>query len=133
MQRKNVEIASATETAVTRFLEALGRRDFDQLEASLAPDVWFRALLPKAQRESNAAHEVAATFRSWFGDQTASELIHSEHYTVAGRVFLSYRLQLLSTSSPGWHVVEQAGFCRIREDRISRLDVVCTGLHPIAP
>jgi hypothetical protein len=132
MQPNSIEMASGTESAVAEFLEALERRDFDRLEACLAPDVWFRALLPKGQRESNTAHEVAATFRSWFGDETASELIHADQYRVAGRVFVSYRLRLLSATVPGqWHVVEQAGFCRVREDRIARLDVVCTGLHPV--
>jgi hypothetical protein len=128
----STESSPGTEIAVAKFLEALGRRDFGRLEACLAPDVWFRALLPKGQRESNTAHEVAATFRSWFGDETASELIRADQYAVAGRVFLSYRLRLLSATVPGqWHVAEQAGFCRVREDRIARLDVVCTGLHPV--
>jgi ketosteroid isomerase-like protein len=131
MQPNSIQRAPGTESAVARFLDALGRRDFDQLEACLAPDVWFRALLPKGQRESNAAHEVAATFRTWFGDETESELVHADHYSVAGRVFLSYRLRRLSSSAPGWHLVEQAGFCRIREDRIARLDIVCTGLHAV--
>jgi ketosteroid isomerase-like protein len=131
MEPNSLEIETGTEGSVVKFLDALGRRDFEQLEACLAPDVWFRALLPKSQRESHTAHEAATIFRTWFGDETASTVLEAEHRPAPGRVFLSYRLRLLSTSSPGWHVVEQAGFCRIQENRISRLDVVCTGLRPI--
>ena len=49
-----------------RFLEALGDLDFDRLEECLAPDIWFRALLPHGAHASRTARETAATYRTWF-------------------------------------------------------------------
>jgi hypothetical protein len=28
-------------------------------------------------------------------------------------------------------VIEQTGFCRVKDGRISRIDLVCTGFHPL--
>jgi hypothetical protein len=30
-----------------------------------------------------------------------------------------------------WHVIAQTGYLRVRDGRISRLDLVCTGYHPV--
>jgi hypothetical protein len=121
-----------TGSTVTRFLDALARRDFDELETLLAPDVWFRALLPKGQHETNTARDAADLYRSWWGGAKAFEVIRTDQYTMAGREFLSYRFRVILDGAPDhWRVVEQAGFCRVKEDRIARLDVVCTGYHTV--
>ena len=118
---------------VSRFVDALARYDFDELEACLAPDVWFRALLPRSVHESNSARQAADAYRSWYGSASRFALLAAEQHTMAGREFLSYRFKLLPPWTPEqWHVIEQAGFCRVKEGRISRLDVVCTGFHPAA-
>lgn len=118
---------------VRRFLEALRRYDFDELEACLAPDVWFRALLPKSLHESNTSEEAADAYRSWYSSMRRFELLAAEHYTLAGREYLRYRFLVLPPWAPEqWHVIEQAGFCRLKQGRISRLDIVCTGFHPVA-
>ena len=118
---------------VRRFLGALARYDFDELEACLAPNVWFRALLPKSVHESGNAWEAADAYRSWYGSASRFELLAAEQYTMAGREYLRYRFRVLPPWAPReWHVIEQAGFCRVKEGRISRLDIVCTGFHLLA-
>lgn len=115
---------------VRRFLDALARRDFDELEALLAPDVWFRALLPRSIHETRSAGEAIAALRDWYGGASEFEPLTADRYRMANREHLRYRFRLLPAWAPEeWHEIEQAGFCRVRDGRISRLDVVCSGFH----
>jgi flavin-dependent dehydrogenase len=122
--------ADASNVAMA-FLAALGRRDWDGLELLLAPDVWLRALLPREMREEKNAAAVVALYRRWYGG-AETRLLEAEHHTMAGREYLRYRFLTRPEFAPEqWHLVEQTGFCRIKDGRISRLDVVCTGFHPV--
>ena len=122
--------AAPADEVAKRFLDALGGLDFAALERCLTPDVWLRALLPKKIHESNTAREAVATFRTWF-DRQAATVESTEHHTMAGREHITYRLRVLPPIAPDqWHVIEQTGFCRVKDGRISRLDVVCTGHFP---
>lgn len=119
--------ADAPATA-RRFLSAVARRDFDELEVCLAPNVWFRALQPRRIREETTAGETVAAYRLWFETPEEIELLETQHYSMAGREYLRYRFLLRPEWKPEqWHVIEQAGFCRVKDGRISRIDLVCTG------
>lgn len=124
-------VANAARNAAVRFLEVLGRVDFEELERCLTRDVWFRALLPRRIHESNTARDAAAAYRSWFEGAGGSRLLESDHHTMAGREYLRYRFLFRPDWAPDrWHVSEQTGFCRVKDGLISRLDVVCTGVFP---
>ena len=44
---------------------------------------------------------------------------------------VSYNLLLRPEWAPDqWHVVEQSGYCRVTNDQVTRLDLVCTGFFP---
>jgi hypothetical protein len=118
---------------VEAFLGALARKDFAAVERLLAPDVWMRALLPKRMREETTAAGAAALYRHWYGEAVESRFVEAEHHALEGigRVYLRYRFAVRPDFAPDrWHLVEQAGFCRVKDGRISRIDVVCTGYHP---
>jgi hypothetical protein len=126
-----VTAASLQHPAVA-FLDALRRRDWTALEQLLAPDVWMRALLPKRVLEENTAIGVAAAYRHWYGGSGECQMLQAEHQTMVGRDYLRYRFLLRPDFAPEqWHVVEQTGFCRVKDGRITRIDVVCTGVHPV--
>ena len=113
-----------------RFLEAIEALDFEALEACLAPDVWFRGLLPKRVQESNTSAELVAAFRGWF-DRPGARVESTAHHTMEGREHVRYRCRLLPRFAPDqFHVLEQTGYCRVRDGKISRLDIICTGHHP---
>jgi 2-polyprenyl-6-methoxyphenol hydroxylase-like FAD-dependent oxidoreductase len=133
--------AAADEVAVA-FLQALARQDWTSIERLLAPDVWMRTLLPSRVHEETTAAGALAMFRKWF-DAPTSRLLEAEHHTLAGREHLCYRFLVRRDQAetpwaiPGsgggaWHLVEQTGFCKVKDGRISRLDLVCTGFHPIS-
>jgi ketosteroid isomerase-like protein len=117
---------------VDHFLEALGRLDFKEVEQCLATDVWFRALQAKGVHESKTANDAADAFRGWFNGTGGTRLLDCERHTTEGREHLRYRFLLRPEwASDQWHLVEQTGFCRVKDGKITRLDVVCSGFFPV--
>ncbi len=126
------ESTTSTGAAVARrFLDAIATRDFDGLSAILAADVWMRALLPREIVETHSVADTMEKFRSWFAPHETLEVLATEQRTVEGREFLAYKLLVRPDWAPDvWHVVEQSGYCRVVDDRVTRIDLVCTGFFP---
>jgi hypothetical protein len=123
----------ADEVVVRRLLAAIVDRDEATLFELFAPDLWFRALLVHELVEHHDAVAALAMFRGWFGRGIPVEVLHTATYPVASRQYLSYRFRLQPEWAPDvWHVIEQSGYVRVREGRIARLDLVCTGFFPEA-
>ena len=108
---------------------ALAERDFGRLARTLAPDVHMRALIPPGPFELSGAEPAAARFASWFGESDGLELVHSGSDEVGDRLHVCYRLRV---KRPGdsWKVIEQHVFCALDDDRITALDLVCSGFRP---
>jgi hypothetical protein len=122
---------SAGATVARRLLDAIVTRDFASLDAILAADVWMRALLPREVVETHSAAATTEVIRGWFEPHEALEVVSAEQHTVEGREFLAYNLMVRPDWAPDvWHVVEQSGYCRVADDRVTRLDLVCTGFFP---
>jgi SnoaL-like domain len=119
--------SSATDPG-TALIAALAGRDFARLAGALTPDVRMRALIPPGPIEISGAEAAAAKFSSWFGNAEAFELIRSGSDTVADRQHVFYRLRV---KKPGDvpKLVEQHLLCALEGDRISSLDLVCTGFR----
>ena len=126
------ESTTLTGSAVARrLMDAIVTRDFDGLSAILAADVWMRALLPRELVETHSAADTTEVFRGWLAPHHALEVRSTEQHTVEGREFLAYNLLLRQDWAPDvWHVLEQSGYCRVVNDRVSRIDLVCTGYFP---
>ncbi len=107
---------------------ALAQRDFPRLANTLTPDVRMRALIPPGPVEVSGAEAAAAKFSSWFADAEELELIRSGSDTVADRLHVFYRLRV---KKPGdlRKIVEQQLLCAFDDDRISALDLVCSGFR----
>lgn len=113
------------------FVQALVDRDYVSLADLFAPDVWFRALLPRRLVEANDAPTAVETLRDWFGNTTAFEVVDSDHHEVGSRHQLRYRFRLRPDWAPDqWHDIEQMASIRVRDGWVSRVDIVCTGFHP---
>jgi hypothetical protein len=108
---------------------ALTERDFGRLAGMLAPDVRMRALIPPGPVELSGAEPAAARFASWFGESEELELVHSGSDEVSDRLHVFFRLRVKRPGEP-WKVIEQHLFCALDEDRITTLDLVCSGFRP---
>ena len=120
--------SSATDPGA-KLTAALAERDFPQLAGTLTPDVRMRALIPPGLVEVSGAEAAAAKFSTWFGNAEAFELVRSGSDTVADRQHVFYRLRVKKTGDIP-KLVEQHLLCALEGDRISSLDLVCTGFRP---
>jgi hypothetical protein len=113
------------------FLEALATRNFDDLATTLAPDVRFRAMLPRGPVEWQGADAVGEAFASWFGAADGFELIDATVGEVGGRLHLSWRLRVRPApfdKGDGWHVIEQQAYADAGEV-IDAIDLLCSGFR----
>ena len=120
--------SSATDLGAA-LVTALAERDFARLADTLTPDARMRALIPPGPVEVSGAEAAAAKFSAWFGDAEELELVRSGSETVADRLHVFYRLRV---KKPGdfRKIVEQHLLCALEDDRVTALDLVCTGFRP---
>lgn len=108
-----------------RFLDALARRDFDDLAATFKEDGRLRGLVPSALRELEGREAVAERFRIW-NDGADWELLDSGVVELVDLVRLHW--QVASTDPElGRMVYEQTAYAEIDGDGIAWMNLVCSG------
>lgn len=119
---------TSPEDVCRRFIEGVATRDYRAIEGQLAAELKFRGLTPPALREASTAAGASAWFEKWLSDATEYEMVASSVEPISDRVRFSYRLELVEDGEP--IVMEQNGFCAVDGDRITVLDLVCSGSRP---
>jgi hypothetical protein len=115
---------------VEQYLSGLRDGDIARCAATLAPDIWFRVLLPRKTLELTDAADVDAKLRYWFEEPSECELIDSERHELGSRTHLRYCLRIRPQWDPeNVYLAEQSGYARIKDGKLARLDLVCTGFH----
>jgi hypothetical protein len=115
------------------WLDAVTDRDLDRLAALLAPDVWTRVLLPRQVVEERTDRGVLDRFETWFLTPEEVLPVDAAHHSLAGREHVRYAFLLRPEWEPDrWHLIEQAGYLRVADGVVRRIDLVCTGFHPFA-
>jgi ketosteroid isomerase-like protein len=117
-----------SETVGTRLVKAIASQDTAAISACFAGDAQFRALIPPGLRERTGAPEVAALIAGWFADSTELELVDSETKEVGDRVHVAYRFEGVEEGES--YVVEQHLFGSVRDGKIERADLLCSGFRP---
>jgi hypothetical protein len=113
-------------------LTALSGQDWPGVRNLLADNVWMRALLTREVTEAHDADSVVAALRTWHGDTNGFVVLEATRDTIEHRESIRWRFAERPGWAPDqWHVIEQTGYLRVRDGRISRLDLVCTGYHPV--
>lgn len=113
------------------FLEAFATRDYQQMAATLSPEVRLRAMLPPGPMDWEGPVTVAEVFGSWFGGAADFELIDAAIGEVGGRLHLSWRVRVRPAPfgiGDGWHVIEQQAYADAGE-AITSLDLLCSGFR----
>jgi hypothetical protein len=118
------------------FVAALAQRDWVRVEACLAPDVQFRAVVPNEARpfrDKADARGVVDQLRKWFDDADPLVLVDSDVRMIADR--LSVRYRFTGHEKDGDFVVEQQGVCRdergktrLDPSRLLRVPDACVGV-----
>ncbi len=112
--------------------KAIAAQNFDLLATTLDPDVRMRALLPRGFVEYAGATEVAAAFRTWFGDVEAFELVDATIGDIAGRTVLRWRARVIKPAKgDGWLTIEQHVLADLAASGgVGQLDLMCSGFRP---
>lgn len=110
-------------------LDALTRRDFAAMAACFDEHVAFRALVPPGVIELDSADDVAARFAIWFGGDDTFEVLDASVGQIGSRLYARWKVRMAPAGAPeAARVVEQHAYTR-GEDRISSLDLMCSGFH----
>jgi TusA-related sulfurtransferase len=117
--------------AKDQFLDSLVKRDFARLQATLAPGVQARFLLPHGLEEYADAESVTRRIASWFASASTFELTSSSAATVGPRERLSWCFDVVRQAGHP-EVVEQVAFLTVGPTGIERLDLVCSGFQAAA-
>jgi ketosteroid isomerase-like protein len=112
----------------TRLVEAIASQDTAAISTCFAADAEFRALTPPGLRERTGAPEVAALIAGWFADSSELELVDSEAKEVGDRVHVAYRFEGVEEGQP--YLVEQQLYGTVRDGKIERADLLCSGFRP---
>ena len=116
-------------SAARSFIDALAMRDFEALERLLAPEVRFRAIVPRGVREGATDYEAVAWLRKWFGEKDSIELLDSEAASVADRAYLRYRF--LAHENDLTTLIEQHAFATLVDGLIADMSLLCSGFRPV--
>jgi hypothetical protein len=100
----------------------------DRLRQGLAPNVFFRALIPPGARHANTAEGAAKAFRDWFGGADRYELLDAQFDAVGNRLHASYRLRVHEEGAA--YLCEQQIYASAGEHGIERIDLLCSGFCP---
>jgi hypothetical protein len=121
-------VTGVIETVGSRLVEAIAAQSATAISACFAADAQLRALIPPGLRERTGAPEIAALIASWFADSTELVLVDADAKDVGDRVRVTYRLEGVEDSQP--YVVEQQLYGTVRDGRIERADLLCSGFRP---
>jgi hypothetical protein len=117
-------------SAGERFARSLLAKDWDRVAEVLDPQVDFRGLTPGRPWEATSANEVIEDVLSqWLGpgDDVYEVLdITTDHVLRKGRV--AYRFRVRSGGDD--FVCEQTAYFDQRDDRITKLRILCSGFLP---
>ena len=110
-----------------RWAAALRAADFAGLGRCLAPHVRIRAALPSRFVDSSGRDEAVALLRQWLGGERGFAVLAASSGTVGDVLRLGYRVRI---SGPEPCLMEQHGYCRVGDDGIADLRLVCSGWIP---
>lgn len=121
--------AISIESLGTSFINALAKRDFDELTRCFHPNVKSRLLIPAALITPPDAKAVSARFRQWFGEADQFEMTDSRVSMLGNRLAMLYTLQL--REGERWFVVQQQTYGDVRNGCIETFDLLCSGFQPM--
>jgi len=115
------------------WIRAITDGSLDRLEGFCQPGVNSLMLIPKGLITLDNAVDLVAKFRKWFGACTDFQVEESRVGWIVsragGRLGIFYRFLLQEYGI--WYVVEQQLYCTMRDDRVEKLHLLCSGFRPV--
>lgn len=108
-----------------RFVGALARKDFAEIERCFAADVTFRALVPTGYNEASNARDATRFFEHWFGDVESMHLRSARLGQIGSRTLVGYGVAGYEDGM-GFSC-EQTLYCDIIGNQLARVYLLCSG------
>ncbi len=112
------------------FVDTIVVGDFDRLETLFAPDVRFRAIVPRDYQQASTAAGARALVEDWFSGLDQVKLLGSTVHPVGDRLTVGYRLELIDAGEP--RIVEQHAAATVDGAVFRDIALVCSGFRPSA-
>lgn len=113
----------------TSIAAAIAARDLEALRAILADDAHLRALLPGGLSERSGVAEIEAEIQTWFDGLEGVSVLEASAEELPRRLWVSYTLEL-AKGDDRW-LMAQSAFCKVRDGRVTAIDLVCSGYRPV--
>jgi hypothetical protein len=115
-----------------RFLEALGRRDYDGIAACFARHATLRAIVPPGLREDEGPEAIVQRFRIWTEEIDNFELVGAEATPFADLLRLRWSVRGLDPSAAGERptTFEQTAYAEVADGVITKMRLACSGDRP---
>jgi hypothetical protein len=121
-------IDAMSQPLAERFVTAIAAQDQARIADCFADGVELRALVPPGVRERSGAAEAGALVAGWFADSTVLELADVSSTEIGDRLHIRYRFTGVEDGQA--YVVEQQLYCTVADDKIERVDLLCSGFRP---
>ena len=112
------------------WIAAITEGAFNRLEGFCQPEVTSTLLLPKRVMTLDNAVDLAAKYREWFGSCTDFRVEGSRVNRVGRRLGIFYRFRLWDDEA--WYTIEQQVYCTLKDGRVERLHLLCSGFQLVA-
>ncbi len=110
------------------WIQAIITQNFKYVTAICHPDIKSTLLLPKRIAHLENATDLAKEVEDWFGGYDLIQKEQSRVAMVGVKLGIFYRLRC--TESKAANTIEQQLYCMVREGRIERLNLICSGFQP---
>jgi hypothetical protein len=115
-----------------RFLDALGRRDYETLGSCFAPEATLRAIVPPGPREDDGRDAIVRRFRLWTEEIDDYEVLSADAALCADVLRLRWELGGLDPNFEGDRrsIFEQTAYAEFADGLIAAMRLACSGRRP---
>jgi hypothetical protein len=129
-----VSVTQLDGTAVAaRFLDALQRRDFEDIGSCFHTDARLRALVPSRLREEEGVDAIVERFKAWVGSLEGYEVADAGAEELADLVRIRYSVRGTDPEVGYPTIFEQTAYAAASDGAFTEMRLVCSGDRPLAP
>ena len=115
-----------------RFLDALGRRDYDALGRCFTHEATLRSIVPPGLREDDGREAIVRRFRRWTEEIDDYEVLAADATPCADLLRLCWEVGGFNPNfdGDGRSIFEQTAYAELDDGVIAAMRLACSGLRP---
>jgi hypothetical protein len=81
-------------------------------------------------RNATGRAPAAGCIQAWFGEPDQLAHLSSDVRMIEDRLHVSYRFR---AHKDQWYLIEQQASCSVEREKVTQIDLLCSGFRPEAP